>query len=90
MIVPDELIERLMLAAGHVPGDAVRPVVLRAAFGLLADEAVAACREIEARYPPRPGLFIDKTQEPQRECRTTAGNCVRAVQERLSGSGGPA
>ncbi len=85
MIVHDIVIERLMLAAGHVPGDAVRPVVLRRAFALLADEAVQACREIEARYPVSPGLFLNKDQEPARDCRTTADNCARAIEARLTG-----
>lgn len=45
------LIVRLLIAAGHPGGPHIAPAVMERYTELVIDEAVAACREIEQRYP---------------------------------------
>lgn len=79
------LIVRLLIAAGHPGGPHIAPAVMERYTELVIDEAVAACREIEQRYPMASNQYGKPSHGDEliRLGRVVASNCTRAVLARF-------
>ena len=84
--IPDDKIGLYLLRAGFEPGTPIDANVLRAAFSMVAADAVAACESIVTRYPLRPSLHAAPTHGDHliRQSRTVAESCMAAVRETLT------
>jgi hypothetical protein len=79
----DDTIESALIAAGHKPGTAIDAPTLRRFAMLIEREAIAACEEIQARYPIRPCVTESVGDALIRQGRNVALSCANAVRERL-------
>ena len=84
--VPDERITAYLMQSGFQPGDTVDATILRAAFSMMAADAVKACESVAVRYPLRPSVHAAPTHGDHiiRQSRTVAESCAAAVRERLT------
>lgn len=76
---------QLLIQAGHPGGPNIAPAVMERFTELLIDEAAAACREIEQRYPMASAQYGRPSHgdELVRLGRVVASNCTRAVMARF-------
>ena len=81
LTVSDETITRLVLGTGWRPGDQVNDDAVRAWMMAMAAECVRAIETVRDRYAPKPGMYL--SDDVFLASRTTAENCVRAVQMAL-------